>query len=203
MTDNTTLANALQALDITATGVNISMLPFIDEADEAVAQCFINAADTLKPDASPEDRCLAWTRACRDSSHVRKSIRRDVWGIIRNIFLEDHADETWFLGPMDVDFVMTAQPWWVEIHRDGERLGYVSLDTLNSEGLRSTHPDSVFEIVTWAIPDRAGEDEMRLDDDPLPTSDHDKIIATTVRRVPVNSERLVEELEDTIEKMLG
>ena len=44
---------------------------------------------------------------------------------------------------------------------------------------------------------------MRLDDDPLPTSDHAKIIATTVRRVSVNSERLVEELEDTIEKMLG
>ena len=104
---------------------------------------------------------------------------------------------------MDVDFVMTAQPWWVEIHCDGERLGYVSLDTLNSEGLRSTHPDTMFEIVTWAIPDRAGEDGMRLDDDPLPTSDHAKIIATTVRRVSVNSERLVEELEDTIEKMLG
>ena len=44
---------------------------------------------------------------------------------------------------------------------------------------------------------------MRLDDDPLPTSDHDKIIATTVRRVPVNSEFLVEELADTIETMLG
>ena len=202
MTENTTLANALQALD--TAGLNtISMLPLLDEAYEAVAQCFINAANTLKPDASSEDRCLAWTRACRDSSHVRKSIRRDVWGIIRNIFLEDHADETWFLGPMDVDFVMTAQPWWVEIHCDGERLGYVSLDTLNSEGLRSTHPDTMFEIVTWAIPDRAGEDGMRLDDDPLPTSDHAKIIATTVRRVSVNSERLVEELEDTIEKMLG
>lgn len=201
MTEITTLEGALQALD--TTGVNVSMLSLLDEADEAVAQCFINAANTLKPDASSEDRCLAWTRACRDSSHVRKSIRRDVWGIIRNIFLEDHADETWFLGPMDVDFVMTAQPWWVEIHRDGERLGYVSLDTLNSEGLRSTCPDSVFEIVTWAIPDRAGEDWLRLDDDPLPTSDHDKIIATTVRRVPVNSDFLVEELEDTIEKMLG
>ena len=201
MTEITTLANALQALD--TTGTNVSLLPLLDEADEAVAQCFINAANTLKPDASSEDRCLAWTRACRDSSHVRKSIRRDVWGIIRNIFLEDHADETWFLGPMDVDFVMTAQPWWVEIHRDGERLGYVSLDTLNSEGLRSTHPDTMFEIVTWAIPDRAGEDWMRLDDDPLPTSDHDKIIATTVRRVPVNSEFLVEELADTIETMLG
>ena len=203
MTENTTLANALQALDITATGVNISMLPFIDEADEAVAQCFINAANTLKPDASSEDRCLAWTRACRDSSHVRKSIRRDVWGIIRNIFIEDHADETWFLGPMDVDFVMTAQPWWVEIHRDGERLGYVSLDTLNSEGLRSTRPDTMFEIVTWAASDLAKKNGMRLDNDPLPTPDHTTIIATTVRRVPVNSDFLVEKLEDTIEKMLG
>ena len=202
MTELTTLANALQALDIT--GLNtISMLPLIDESDEAVAQCFINAANTLKPDASPEGHFEAWMRACRDASHVRETTRRDVWGIIRNIFLEDHADETWFLGPMDIDATMTAQPWWVEIHRDGERLGYVSLDTLNSEGLRSTHPDTMFEIVTWAVSDRAGEDEMRLDDDPLPTSDHAKIIATTVRRVPVNSERLVEELEDTIEKMLG
>lgn len=202
MTEITTLEGALQALD--TTGLNtISMLPFLDEADEAVAQCFINAANTLKPDASPEDHHLAWMHACRDSSHVRESTRRDVWGIIRNIFLEDHADETWFLGPMDVDFVMTAQPWWVEIHRDGERLGYVSLDTLNSEGFRSTHPNTMFEIVTWTAPEQGGKNVMRIDDDPLPTSDHDKIIATTVRRVPVNSDFLVEELEDTIEKMLG
>ncbi len=201
MTENTTLANALQALD--TTGTNASLLPLLDEADEAVAQCFIAAANTLKPDASLEERYQAWMRACRDVSFVRESTRRDAWAIVRNFFIDDHADETWFLGPMDIDDAMSSQPWWVEIHRDGERLGYVSLDTLDSEGFRSTCPDTMFEIVTWAASDLAKKNGMGFDNDPLPTPDHTTIMATTVCRVFVNSEHLIEKLEDTIEKMLG